>query len=341
MPSRALFLTAALAICGCRAHRAAPQVRLEPDRLWADGYDTATLTIKAAGRPRVSIEGNPHVASVGDLAQRGDLWIGEIRASVLPGSVRVRVDVPGFRPVRAGLTSGLAARDSAEDGTPDFLRLDSAAARAAFRRWFTYLAEAQYFQAPEARPAEIDDCAALIRYAYRETLRAHDDAWTAGVRLPIVPGFDSPGKYAYPYTPLGANLFRTEAGPFRAEDLEGGAFAQFADVKTLWRYNTYLVSRDLARAAPGDILFYRQIHTPARETYHSMIFLGRSQIQPGPETYVIYHTGPQSASAGEMRRLTVEELRRFPEAEWRPDPENSRYLGVYRWNILKSTEVTP
>ena len=32
------------------------------------------------------------------------------------------------------------------------------------------LAEAQYFQPPAARPPEINDCAALIRYAYREAL---------------------------------------------------------------------------------------------------------------------------------------------------------------------------
>ena len=36
--------------------------------------------------------------------------------------------------------------DSFEDGTPDFLRLDDDNDRRAFRRWFTYIAEAQYFQ---------------------------------------------------------------------------------------------------------------------------------------------------------------------------------------------------
>src|SRR5215469_8910095 len=80
--------------------------------------------------------------------------------------------------------------DSREDGTPDFLRLDDEHDRQAFRRWFTYLAEAQYFQAPEARPAEIGDCAALIRYAYREALHVHDGAWAAAARVPVVPALD-------------------------------------------------------------------------------------------------------------------------------------------------------
>jgi uncharacterized protein len=160
--------------------------------------------------------------------------------------------------------------------------------------------------------------------------------------LPLVPAFQSPGKYEFPYTPLGAALFRVAPGPFRTADLApssgAAAFAQFADAKTLWRYNTHLVSRDLSRAEPGDILFYRQLHEGEQDTYHSMIFLGPSQIHPDAATYVLYHTGPQNNGPGEMRRLTIDQLRHFPEPEWRPGPENPRFLGVYRWNILKSAQ---
>ena len=176
----------------------------------------------------------------------------------------------------------------------------------------------------------------MIRYAYRESLRAHDAGWAAAARLPLIPAFDSPGKYEYPFTPLGANLFRVAPGPFRAKDLTADAFAQFADAKTLWRFNSHLASRDLARAEPGDILFYRQL-----ETYHSMIYLGRSQIEPDGLNYVLYHTGPRGDVPGEMRRLTLEELRNFPQPEWRPDAANPRFLGVYRWNILAQTALSP
>jgi uncharacterized protein YfaT (DUF1175 family) len=324
-----------------------PHVEISPETLWADGYDSATLTVSTptAIRPRVSVIGNPHIAFAGPFERRGAAWISEIQAGVLPGTVQIRVEFPGAPAARVALatalTTALAERDSREDGTPDFLRLDSEPARAAFRRWFTYLAEAQYFQQPGARPAEIGDCAALIRYAYREALRAHDATWASTAGLPLVPAFDSPGKYEYPFTALGASLFRVAPGPFRAADLSGGAFAQFADAKTLWRFNTHLVSRNLDRSSAGDLLFYRQQHAEGPETFHSMIFLGASQIYPDRARYVLYHTGPQDSGPGEMRRLTLDELQNFPEAEWRPDPENSRFLGVYRWNILRSSEAIP
>jgi uncharacterized protein YfaT (DUF1175 family) len=64
-----------------------------------------------------------------------------------------------------------AVTDWAGDGTPVFLRLDTERDQRAFRRWFTFLAEVQYFVKPPDRPIEIKDCAALIRYAYREALR--------------------------------------------------------------------------------------------------------------------------------------------------------------------------
>lgn len=342
--ARALIAIAALALAAFAITRRpghSLHATLFPTQLLADGYDSASLDITAPTRPRITIQGNPHIATVTEPERHGPVWIAEVHAGVLPGAVHIRVEIPGALPALLVLSTALASRDSLDDGTPDFLRLDSPAARAAFRRWFTFLAEAQYFQPPESRPAEIDDCAALIRYAYRESLRAHDSAWASSARLPLVPAFDSPGKYEYPYTPLGAALFRVAPGPFRAVDLRSASFAQFADAKTLWRYNTHLVSRDLTRAEPGDILFYRQLHASEPDTYHSMIFLGASQIRPDGGTYVLYHTGPQDGGPGEMRRLTLDQLGRFPEPEWRPDSENPRFLGVYRWNILKNAQATP
>ena len=86
-------------------------------------------------------------------------------------------------------------------------------------------------------------------------------------------------------------MFRVQDGSFAASDLSDGAFAEFADAKTLWRDNTYNVGRDLARARPGDLLFFRQ--SEGHTTYHAMIFVGTSQIEPGPERYLVYHTGPE------------------------------------------------
>jgi hypothetical protein len=67
--------------------------------------------------------------------------------------------------------------DRFTDGTPDFLRLDSPSDQVAFRRWFTLIAEYQALRPPESIPTEINDCAALLRYAYRNALRNHDPGW--------------------------------------------------------------------------------------------------------------------------------------------------------------------
>jgi uncharacterized protein YfaT (DUF1175 family) len=253
-----------------------------------------------------------------------------IRAGVLPAQIRVRVEFPHSAPATFQLATSLAAADTFGDGTPDFLRLDDDRDRMAFRHWFTFLAETQYFQAPGARPAEIDDCAALIRYAYRETFRAHDAGWAEAAGVPVVPAFDPPGKYRYPYTPLAAELFRVRAGPLAPGDFSSGAFAQFADAQTLRRFNTHFRTRNVTLAQSGDLLFFRH-----DASFHSMIYLGASQLRPDGELYVIYHTGPDRAGPGEIKRLTMSELLHFPQLDWRPLAANPNFLGVYRWNILR------
>ena len=149
-------------------------------------------------------------------------------------------------------------------------------------------------------PAEVDDCAALLRHSYREALRQHDSAWAKSAMLPAAPAAGDIRQYQYPYTPLGASLFRVRDGSFAADDLNDGAFAQFADAKTLWQHNSYFVGRDVSRARPGDLLFFRQEGHDL--PFHAMIFLGPSQIEAGREPLVVYHTGPIGKSPGEIRR---------------------------------------
>ena len=233
-------------------------------------------------------------------------------------------------------TLPLRARNSLDtfaDGTPDFLRLGRDDERI-FRRWFTFLAEAQYFQPAGSRPAEIVDCAALIRYAYREALRVHDSRWAAEARVPLLAAADSISAWHYPDPRLGASLFRITPGPYDPSDLTHGAFAQFADVKTLGRYNTHRVARELDRALPGDLLLYRRDDADPMP-FHSMIYLGPSQISRDGGRYVVYHTGPDAADPGIIRRLAAIQLLRYPEPEWRPIAANPNFLGVYRWNILR------
>jgi uncharacterized protein YfaT (DUF1175 family) len=58
---------------------------------------------------------------------------------------------------------------------------------------------------------------------------------------------------------LGAALFRVRPGAFEPDDLNNGAFAQFADAKTLVERNAYLIGHGVRQALPGDLLFYRQM----------------------------------------------------------------------------------
>jgi hypothetical protein len=227
------------------------------------------------------------------------------------------------------------AADSIGDGTPDFLRLHDAADREAFRRWFTLLAESQYYRRG-ALPPEITDCAALLRFAYREALRQHDSTWAQAMVLPM-PGLAGDiRQYQFPYTPLASSIFRVRGGSFQEAGLHEGAFAEFADAETLWRRNTHFIGRDLERARPGDLLFFRQEGHDM--PFHAMIFLGHSQIEPSNEQFAVYHTGPVGRAPGEIRRPSIAQLMSHPEARWHPVPSNPSFLGVYRWNILRGDD---
>ena len=249
---------------------------------------------------------------------------------------------PGFR-TRTGagpLAMNSIARDRAEtrqrwtdsfgDGTPDFLRLTDPADQASFRKWFTLIADYQAIRPKAEIPAEIADCAGLLRYAYREALKRHDDSWfmATGIEVIALPG--EIRAWRYPDTPLGAGLFRVREGAFEAAEVSNGAFAQFADAKTLVERNAYPVSRDVRQAQPGDLLFYRQFGQSS--PWHSMIV-----TRAGEGGAVVYDTGPDHGQPGELRRVALAELLDHPHPQWRPLPQNPNFLGVYRWNILRGT----
>ena len=302
-------------------HGPAPHLKLMLDRTQVvAGGATVRASVRSSlplppSGMEFAIEAGPHSARVAGTYFENGEWRATIASKGLAGKVTVRASLEPFAPAVASF--------EVLPGDPErVLHLDDPADEAAFRSWFTYLAEAQFSRETRALPAEISDCAGLIRYCYRESLRMHDSAWAQGLQLSLVPAIPSVRKYEYPATPWGAALFRT--GP--------ASTAEFADAGTLMRFNTHFVSRDVRQALPGDLIFFHQ--DDAAMPYHSMIFLGPSQIENARGPFVVYHTGGSGEEKGEVRRPTVEELRKHPDPAWQLSAENSHYLGVYRWNVL-------
>ena len=84
---------------------------------------------------------------------------------------------------------------------------------------------------------------------------------------------------------------------------------------------------DLADAQPGDLLLFANGALPA----HVMVYIGRSQIVPSPEKWVVYVTE-------KVHRVSVEKLKTDPAVEWRPVAENPAFRGVWRLDILSAAE---
>ena len=329
-----LELCAVLLLAAC--HRPDLKLSVTKSTLLANGYDSILLRIDGTNEnPKIQISGNRLFCTLLPAHSVEGHWEATLNAGVLPGTLHIKIASRQQSIVKL-VTLEAQTTDGAADGTPDFLRLEDDRDQQVFRRWMTDLAELQYFIPAGLRPPEIIDCSSLVRYSYREALRNHDAAWVLAAKLPFIEANVSIKKYSYPHTLLGPKLFRTREGNYHTSDLNDGTFAEFADAKTLQRFNTFLVSRDVHRAQPGDILFYRR-KTPNGISYHSMIFIGRSRLKPDAEIYVVYHTGPDGSSDGTIRRITLSQLLHFPEPQWQPIAANETFLGVYRWNILKIT----
>jgi len=199
------------------------------------------------------------------------------------------------------------------------VRLADESDRAAFRAWFTLLADAQFEQ-----PApEVTDCAALVRFAFREALRVHNSEWVKRVRLPFTPTFPDVRSAPDP-TPSGWPLFRVADAPAR--------YAEFADARTIVSLNTRLLGRQTTALQPGDLLYFRQ---PSQaQPDHVMVFVGRSFFDADAQDWVVYHTGPSAGDRGEVRKVRLQDLLRHPAPRWRPTAANPQFVGAFRLNLL-------
>jgi uncharacterized protein len=326
-----MFCVGMLLVTGCSGGKTSRLV-VEPGEvtLPADGREHRAFAVRGTAGSGLTATwlGGSSAANLRLVQAENGRVDGWLASPVLPSGQEIRLTEPGsMGSVRVRFT--LDPTDSYGDGTPDFLRLHDAGDRQAFRGWFAAIAEAVADLPPERVPAEVNDCSALLRYAYREALRNHDDRWLNDVQWEGVPGA-SIRQYHYPETPLGASLFRITSAIFEPSDLSDGSFAQFADARTLMQRNTHFVSRDVRVARRGDLFFFRQLEQ--NSPYHSMIVTGDDA------DWVVYDTGPIGKAKGEVRRVSTEDLLHHPDLRWRPVAGNSNFLGVYRWNILREGE---
>ncbi|MGI5861512.1 MAG: DUF1175 family protein [Myxococcales bacterium] len=140
------------------------------------------------------------------------------------------------------------------------------------------------------------DCAGLVRFAYRAAF-------------------------------LALRPERLAEGLWR--DREGKA-ASFADAETLVAHSFALLGRgEEARKQlqTGDLVAFRQLGDGDAPVFHLMIVV-QPRDRAHARTRVVYHPGSRGA---EVRLGALDELARDAPAEWRPVPENPRFLGFYRF----------
>ncbi|MDH4064478.1 MAG: DUF1175 domain-containing protein [Acidobacteriota bacterium] len=222
---------------------------------------------------------------------------------------------------RARATAGGLLLALVATSAPAQVRLADESDRAAFRAWFVLLADSQF----ERAAADVTDCAALVRFAFREALRAHTPEWSRQVALPFAPHFPDV-QSPPPVTTSGWPLFRVSDRPDQ--------YGEFADARTLITRNSVPLGRDATRARPGDLLYFQQ---PGQsEPDHLMVVVGRSSFEDDGTDWVVYHTGPSSEGPGEVRKTRLATLTRHPAPRWRPIAANPRFVGVFRLVALSS-----
>jgi uncharacterized protein len=262
--------------------------------------------------------------------------LGRILDSDLTSSTKLLPKAPQRKddPAQRKLTDSKTA-DSDGDGIPDAAELASSNDRENFRRWFTAIAELQFYHLSDQWTMDQRDCAGLARFAWREALRRHDRLWFQRMG----PGYDEVApdvdQYNLEHGLLGEKLFRTAFGAYKEGDLANGKFSEFADARTLKAFNTDFIGRDRRAAQPGDLLFFYQPWVQ-KFPYHVMIFLGQPRFaSEGADDWVVYHTGASATDAGTVKKVRLSVLDQHPNKRWRPVESNPNFIGFYRLKILE------
>ena len=254
-----------------------------------------------------------------------------------PGEEQVLLRLPGHAPKEIAVRLVAVPTDPKATGFPDQVRLSDAADRERFRQRFGMIAESQFYERWDTWDRAQQDCAGLVRFAYREALKVHDEAWYAAAGMLAASGMPDIAAYSYPDVPLlGTRIFRIRPGSAHGDAFTRDDFAAFCTARYLMQYNARFVSFSLEEALPGDMLFFDQAdlaHSRSEDAMHIMVYLGTRMTSGGKATpMVVYHTG--DPAAGEVRRLPVSVLNQHPDDRWHPVEGNPNFLGVFRWIIL-------
>ncbi len=229
------------------------------------------------------------------------------------------------------ISTSAGCNDSQRDGIPDCVRLRSFNDRENFRRWFTGIAELQFYHQSDAWKAEQRDCAGLVRFALREALREHNRLWFHKMGAAYEPFAPDIRAYTLERNPLGEKIFRTKSGAFTESDLTDGTFNEFADARTLKDFNSRFVSRDRREAEAGDLLFFYQPWVQ-KFPFHVMLFLRKAYQADdnaggssaavdnavAANDWVIYHTGASVTDSGTIKKVRLSVLDEHPDKRWRP-----------------------
>lgn len=255
-----------------------------------------------------------------------------LQSTFRPGVVRIVAEAPDSTQAALEIQVEMDMTDSDDDGFPDVVELTDPNDRTNFRSWFVAIAEAQFEQPGPTWHPEQQDCAGLLRYAFREALKPHDADWfrtQPGLELLALPDVQ---KYQYPDVPLlGQQIFRTSDAPLTNPAAIDSIFKNFVETRYLIHYNCSFLGKDRESARSGDLVFFFHFDDPGMP-YHSMVFI-RDENDPQYDRF-IYHTGPADDGSGEMRRVKRQTLDQHPDDRWRPVASNPYFLGYFRWKIL-------
>jgi len=214
------------------------------------------------------------------------------------------------------------------DGFSDHQELQDPVNRERFRRWFTVIAASQFYYQHPRWPKVRRDCAGLICFAYQEAFKPHTNQWFTGYKyltdtnIPdINPSPPGPDYFLAPADPHGTELKKFPA----------------VSARLLMQYNSRRISSELDDTVePGDLLFFRyRNENQLEDQYHAMILLNLHRTPDGQwDGDVVYHTGPDGDTPGEVRKVSISQLNNHPDDTWSVKPHNPHFLGFFRFHIL-------